>query len=108
MEAKVVRPEAHNVQRRFFEAIEMLIDLGRMNSLAAFCSEYGLHRPKYSNIRTAINDPSKPGTGYKFIDIDALAYLVRDYGVSSEWLLVGKGDMLSWVPSLIANQHERG
>lgn len=92
------------MQRRFFEALEMLIDLGRVNSLSAFCSAYGLHRPKYSNIRTAINDPSKPGTGYKFIDIDALAYLVRDYGVSSEWLLEGKGEMLTWVSNLIATK----
>ena len=30
---------------------------------------------------------------YKLIDIDALAYLVKDFGVSSDWLLLGRGKM---------------
>lgn len=98
----VSSPDAYNIQRRFFEALDLLIETGRIKSLQAFCNEYELHRPKYSNIRTAINEPSKPGTGYKFIDIDALAYLVRDYGVSSEWLLEGKGSMIAWTPTLKA------
>lgn len=93
MESKVIRPQAHEIQRRFFEAIDLLIESDRIKSLQSFCNEYGLHRPKYSNIRTRTKDESKPGTGYKFIDLDALAYLVSDYGVSSEWLLLGKGGM---------------
>lgn len=93
MEAKTIRPQAQAIQDRFFQAIDILIESDKIKSLQAFCTEYGLHRPKYSNLRTYSNDKTKAGTGYKFIDIDALSYLVKDFGVSSEWLLAGKGGM---------------
>lgn len=95
MESKIVRPKAKEIQARFFQAIDMLIESGKIKSLNAFCEQYGLHRPKYSNIRSYSKDETKLGTGYKFIDIDALSYLVTDYGVSSDWLLTGKGGMFS-------------
>lgn len=93
MESKVIRPQAQAIQDRFFQAIDMLIESDKIKSLQAFCTEYGLHRPKYSNLRTRSKDQSKLGTGYKFIDVDALAYLVKDFKISSEWLLLGKGGM---------------
>ena len=93
MESKTVRPKAKEIQTRFFQAIDMLIESGKIKSLNAFCEHYGLHRPKYSNIRSYSKDQNKLGTGYKFIDIDALAYLVADYGVSSDWLLLGRAGM---------------
>jgi len=30
---------------------------------------------------------------YKFIDIQALYYLVKDYKISAHWLLTGEGDV---------------
>lgn len=93
MEAKTVRPQALAIQARFFEAIEMLIDSGKIRGLQTFCTKYDLHRPKYSNLRNHLNDSESWGTGYKFIDLDALHYLVVDFGVSSDWLLAGKGGM---------------
>lgn len=93
MEAKKVRPKAIEIQSRFFEAVDLLIESNKIPSLQAFCKEYQLHRPKYSNLRTFSKDKTKPGTGYKFIDIDVLAYLVADFGISSDWLLLGKGGM---------------
>jgi len=93
MESKTIRPQAHEIQKRFFEALDMLIGSGKIAGLKTFCSAHDLHRPKYSNLRTFNKDNTKKGTGYKFIDIDALAYLVDDYGVSAEWLLLGKGGM---------------
>lgn len=91
MEPKIIRPKALEIQKRFFEALDLLIESGKIKGLKTFCDEYGLHRPKYSNLRTATKDPDNPGTGYKFIDIDALSYLVADYKVSADWLLRGKG-----------------
>ena len=93
MEIKPVRDQAREIQNRFFEALERLMELKHISNLSSFCSEYNLHRPKYSNLRTLSKDKSKPGTGYKFIDLDALSYLVKDYNISAEWLLLGKGDM---------------
>lgn len=93
MEIKVVRPRVKEIQERFFNAIDILIAEKRIKSLQSFCADYELHRPKYSNIRTFSRNHKKPGTGYKFIDIDAVSYLVVDYGVSSEWIMAGRGDM---------------
>ena len=94
MEPKKIRPQVQEIQRRFFQAVDMLIESGKITGLSEFCERYELHRPKYSNLRTRAKDSSKTGTGYKFIDIDALAYLSKDFSVSAEWLLLGNGGML--------------
>lgn len=95
MEAKTIRPQAKAIQTRFFQAIELLIESGKLSGLQPFCNEYGLHRPKYSNLRSAEVNPSLNVNlaGYKCIDIDALAYLAADFGISSDWLLLGRGPM---------------
>lgn len=33
-------------------------------------------------------------TNYKMIDLDALSAICTDFGVSAEWLLLGRGKML--------------
>lgn len=93
MESKTIRKKAQDIQDRFFEALDLLIESGEISSLAAFCKEHDLHRAKYSNLRTFSKDKDKPGTGYKFIDIDALAYLCENHNISSDWILSGKGGM---------------
>lgn len=93
MEAKIIRPQAKEIQSRFFQAIELLIKSGKLAGLQTFCKEHGLHRPKYSNLRSAEINSDVNAPGYKFIDIDALAYLVADFGISSDWLLLGMGPM---------------
>jgi hypothetical protein len=92
METKPIRKQAKEIQNRFFQAFDMLEKTGKIKSLQDFCRTHELHRPKYSNLRGLSLD-GKPGTGYKFIDIDALSYLVQDYEISSEWLLLGTGGM---------------
>lgn len=91
---KNIRPEMIAIQRRFFEALDVLIDTGQCGGLKTFCEEHGLNRVKYSNIRTEMRNPSeaKP-TNYKVIDLDAMTYLCKDYNVSADWLLLGKGNM---------------
>ena len=94
MKVKPVRPQAKAIQDRFFQAIDALIAEGKLSGLQPFCNQYGLLRTKYSSIRSTMKDSEK-GTGYKFIDIDALVYLVKDYNVSSDWLLLGRGEMFA-------------
>ncbi len=93
MQPKTIRPQAQAIQDRFFQAIDMLIESDKIKSLQEFCSLYELHRPKYSNLRTRSKDHNKLGTGYKFIDVDALSYLVKDFKISADWILTGKGGM---------------
>jgi hypothetical protein len=92
---KNINPQAIEIQKRFFEALDLLISTRQTGGLQTFCKNHDLNRVKYSNIRTELRKPAseaKP-TNYKVIDLDALAYLCKDFGVSPEWLLLGKGKM---------------
>jgi hypothetical protein len=84
--------QAEEIQRRFFDALNMLISQGRLDGLQTFCRQYGLNRPKYSNLRMSLST-GHSSASYKFIDIEALSHLVKDFGISAEWLLVGTGGM---------------
>lgn len=75
---KIITPIEDGVNRRFFQAIEALVSLGRLSALESFCKEAGLSASRY-----------------KSIQIEALYYLVAKYSVSSDWLLTGRGNMFS-------------
>lgn len=92
MEAKIVSQQTQAIQKRFFEVIDVLIARGILAGLQTFCTDHDLHKAKYSNLRTATRNPDHDPR-YRFIDIDAMVYLVRDYKVSCEWLLLGRGGM---------------
>lgn len=90
MEKKTISKQSEEIQRRFFEALDILINQGRIKGIKTFCDEHGLNRVKYSNRRIALQTGAS-ASPYKIIDIEALAYLVKDYRVSAEWLLAGTG-----------------
>ncbi len=90
---KSINPRAINIQRRFFEALELLIVEKKLSGLKVFCDDNNLNRTKYSRIKNTLNKPLDEST-YKMIDLDALAALSSDFGVSAEWLLLGRGEML--------------
>ena len=93
MKRKELSKQAEEIQRRFFEALDLLIAQGRLKGIKTFCDEHGLNRTKYSNRRNALASGSS-ASPYKLIDIEALTYLVKDYGISAEWLLMGKGEVI--------------
>lgn len=86
------------VNRRFFQAIEVLVSLGRVSSLEAFCKEAGLSAPRYRETRFTygITPRTDKVSRYKSIEIEALYYLVAKYSISSDWLLTGRGKMLQY------------
>ena len=91
---KIINPELLAIQTRFFEALDLLIRTGQITGVRQFCEKHGLNRVKYLNIRKSIRNPEIQNTiHYKVIDLDALAYLCQDYHISSDWLLLGKGEM---------------
>lgn len=90
---KSINPQALAIQRRFFEALETAISLGKISGLKGFCDEHALNRTKYSRLRNDMNKPIEEMT-YKMIDLDALSSICKDFGVSAEWLLLGRGKML--------------
>ena len=90
---KAINPEALEIQRRFFQALDLAISLGNVGSLTAFCDDHKLNRTKYSRIRSTLDKPMDERL-YKVIDIDALSSICKDFGVSADWLLTGRGKML--------------
>lgn len=88
-----VSRQADEIQHRFFDAMNMLISQGSLDGLQTFCRQYGLNRIKYSNLRMSLST-GHSAASYKYIDIEALSHMVKDYGISAEWLLTGSGGML--------------
>ena len=92
-----ITPIEDGVNRRFFQAIEALVSLGRWSALESFCKEAGLSASRYRETRFTYGVTPRPGkvSRYKSIQIEALYYLVAKYSVSSDWLLTGRGNMFS-------------
>ncbi len=94
MKIKKIAQETIDIQDRFFMTIDKLIEMNKISGLQPFCAKYGLNPKKYSSIRSQIRG-QEGNHLYKIIDIQALAYLARDYKVSAKWLLTGKRSMFS-------------
>ena len=83
----MLNQDSQQIVARFFEAIEILKRDKKIRGLKTFTNKYGINRGNFyklqGNILSNIFQPSW------------LAYLVRDFGVSSEWLLLGSGNFYS-------------
>lgn len=90
-------PISEGVNRRFFEAIETLVSLGKISALDSFCSLYNLSAPRYREMRLTYGVSPKPGysSRYKNIEIEAIYSLVVNYPISPRWLITGRGKMLT-------------
>lgn len=90
---KISQPQAIEITRRFFQALNLAIELGKVDGIKGFCEAHNLNRVKYATLKLTIDKPIDEMT-YKCIDVDALAGICNDFGVSAEWLLLGRGKML--------------
>lgn len=77
--------EGVEVTKRFFEAIDMLKAQRSIRGIQTFTNLYDINR---WNLITVRNEPE-----IRIFKPEWLVYLVRDFNVSSEWLLLGKGNM---------------
>ena len=77
--------EETNIISRFFAAIERLKEDKALRGLQTFTTRYGLNRRNLQSMRSA---PERLGGAFR---ASWLTYLANDYGVSPEWLLVGRG-----------------
>lgn len=73
------------VTKRFFQALSILEQKKCIRGLQTFTRTYGLN---YWNMTTIKKEPGK-----RVFKPGCLTYLVRDFGVSAEWLLTGEGQM---------------
>ncbi len=92
MNQRRISERTDQIHRRFFKAVDDLIAMDKMPSFTSWCDGHGLHRPKYTTIRRFYKEGVVAEHMYKAIDLDALAYLSADFGVSADWLLSGAGN----------------
>lgn len=80
------KQETLDVQRRFFEALHRLADEKRIpGGLCGYCTAYGLDRRHMYTQELDLN------RGY--FEVAWIIPLIKYYRVSSNWLLLGKGNM---------------
>lgn len=80
--------EGIEVTNRFFEALAMLSAQKRMKGMKEFTDRYGINR---WNLYTLKAEPSS-----HVLKPECIVYLIRDYGISAEWLLLGRGGMFTY------------
>ncbi|MEL7586605.1 MAG: hypothetical protein AAGU19_07800 [Prolixibacteraceae bacterium] len=77
--------DSQAIVKRFFQAIQVLKDLGRIRGRKTFTDRYNINR---RNLYTLEDNPESD-----IFQVAWLFYLVRDFGFSSRWLLTGRGEM---------------
>ena len=78
--------DSRQVVLRFFEALYALKAAHAIRGKKTFTDRYGINR---WNMNTLEKEPHRD-----IFQPAWLTYLVRDYGVSAEWLLTGAGEMM--------------
>lgn len=70
---------------RFFAAIDALIAMKKLKAKGTYCRLYGIDK---SNFYAQKRDYNKG-----FFQVSWLVPLVKDFNISSDWILQGKGEM---------------
>ena len=82
-----ISKEGVSVTKRFFEAIDMLKAQKKIRGLQTFTNRYDINRWNLVTVRT------QPEVSV--LKPEWIVYLVRDYGISADWILLGRGGMFS-------------
>lgn len=81
----IISKEGVEITKRFFQAIDMLKAQKQIRGLQTFTKQYGLNRWNLNMVKW---EPEQ-----RVLKPELIAYLCKDYGVSPEWILFGKGGM---------------
>lgn len=84
---EIIEDTERTIADRFFYALEILARRKVIRGLQTFTRRHGLN---YGNMNTLKNNRDK-----HYLRTYHLAFLVQDYGVSCEWLLLGNGEMFT-------------
>ena len=77
--------KSQEIIKRYFEGLDYLITIGKVDNVNAYCTEMGLTRPNFYRLK---REPNR-----KF-DMDLLYDIVRR-GISAHWLITGQGNIVS-------------
>lgn len=83
----IISDDGIKVTKRFFEAIDYLKKRKTIRGLGTFTRNHGVNK---WNLITVRKQPE-----CSVLKPELLTWLVIDYGISAEWLLTGKGEILS-------------
>lgn len=78
-------PESVKIKKRFFEAFDYLLEKKAIKNESQFCAEYNINRGNFYKCRTE---------DHRSIELGWMAVLVKKFGISADWLIVGKGARL--------------
>lgn len=82
---RVYKQETLDTISRFFEALDVIISTKKIRGIQTYCNLYGINKRHLYTQRADLNK------GY--FEVYWLIPLIRDFGVSSNWLLLGIGNM---------------
>jgi hypothetical protein len=82
--------EAIQINERFFYALDTLKHNGEISGIYGFAQKYNVVLGNLYTIKS-----QKKGA----VKAEYLTYLVRDFGISAQWLLTGEGGMFKQKPS---------
>lgn len=82
--------ESQKVIGRFYEAIDYLIETGKLKGKSTYCDYHGINRRNFYSQR------KNPHRGW--FQVSWLAPLVRYYKINPRWLLTGFGPMVKVRP----------
>lgn len=82
----MLHPDSEAINKRFFAAIDELVKRKQLRGRKSFATRYELNWGNFYQLR------KNPLNSF---ELAYLTYLVRDFGISSQWLLTGEGEMFS-------------
>ncbi len=82
---RVYRDETMAGMERFFKALEAIIDVKAIRGVQTYCNDFGIDKRHLYAQKKDLNKG--------FFEVYWILPMIKKFGVSSDWLLFGEGDM---------------
>lgn len=82
---RVYREETIAVMERFFKALEAVIETGAIRGVQTYCNDFDIDKRHLYAQKKDLNKG--------FFEVYWILPMIQKFGVSSDWLLFGKGNM---------------
>lgn len=79
------------IQNRIFEALDYLIAIKTITGIRDFCEKHGFNQTKLYKQRSDYFEGET--LQYKTIEFKLVYVLAKEYNISLDWVVLGKGEM---------------